>query len=87
MKEIAFVEHGGVDDERESRYRTVCDLTYNDIRAERNCVAVVQALEAILSDAALGKFGSIAFVNHEIGGLVLFRQGSAEPVVCYRNLV
>jgi D-galacturonate reductase len=85
LTEIAYVEHGGPDDEKKKRYRTVSVLTYNDIRAERNCVAVVQALEAILSDAAIGKFGSTVFVNHELGGLVLCRPGSAEPVVCYRN--
>jgi D-galacturonate reductase len=85
--EIAEVEHGGADNEKNSRYRTVSDLTYNDLRAERNCVAVVQALEVLLSDAALGRCGSTVFVNHELGGLVLCRAGSTDTVVCYRNRV
>ncbi len=87
LHEIAFVEHGGSNTEREIRYRTVSALTYNDIRAERNCVAVVQALEAILADAADGKHGSIVFVNHHLGGLVLCRPGSNDTKVCYRNQV
>ena len=87
LHEIAFVEHGGPDSERESRYRTVSAMTYNDIRAERNCVAVVQALEVILSDAAIGKHGSVGFVNHDLGGLVLCRSGSSDAKVCYRNQV
>jgi predicted dehydrogenase len=87
LSEIAYVEHGGPDHEIKERYRMVSKLTYNDIRAERNCVAVVQALEAILADAAVGKFGSVVLVNHELGGLVLCRPGIAEPVVCYRNQV
>jgi D-galacturonate reductase len=87
LHEIAFVEFGGYAAEKNSRYRTVSALTYNDIRAERNCVAVVQALEAILADAAIGKFGTTVLVNHELGGLVLCRPGIAEPVMCYRNQV
>ena len=87
LHEVAFVEHGGPDSGRESRYRTVSAMTYNDIRAERNCVAVVQALEAILSDAAIGKHGSVGFVNHDLGGLVLCRSGSSDAKVCYRNQV
>src|SRR5436309_411874 len=49
FEEVAFVEHGGPPDARPDRLRQMRGLTYNDLSADRNCVAVVQALEAILA--------------------------------------
>src|SRR5262249_29286925 len=48
FEEVSFVEFGGVPAERESRLEQMRALTYNDLSADRNTVAVVQALEAIL---------------------------------------
>ena len=50
-------------------------LTYNDLSADRNCVAIVQALEAILARAAAGIPGCVVNVNDPAGGLVLREPG------------
>jgi hypothetical protein len=62
-------------------------LTYNDLSADRNCVAIVQALEAILARAAAGVPGCVVKVNHEAGGLVLFEPGNATPTILYPGRV
>ena len=54
-----------------------------DLSADRNTVAVVQALEAILQRQAAGQPGCVVEVNHTGGGLVLKVPGQAEPVVLY----
>src|SRR5437660_2582378 len=45
FKEVAFVEFGGPAEARPGRLRQMRALTYNDLSADRNCVAIVQALE------------------------------------------
>ena len=57
FREVAFVEYGGHSDQRAERLRQMRALTYNDLSADRNCVAIVQALEAILARAAAGTVG------------------------------
>jgi sulfur relay (sulfurtransferase) DsrF/TusC family protein len=54
-------------------------LSYNDLRAERNCVAIVQAMEAILAAHAAGNPGGVVFV--EDGGLILHSPGGANNVL------
>ena len=46
-------------------------LTYNDLAADRNTVAVVQAVEAILHRHTQACPGSMVEVNGAEGGLVL----------------
>jgi hypothetical protein len=62
-------------------------LAYNDVSADRNTVAVVQALEAILAEHAQGRPGCVVAVNGEGGGLVLWRPGGGEPVVLHPERV
>ena len=62
-------------------------LTYNDLSADRNCVAVVQSLEAILRHAAVGKPGCLVKVNGTAGGLALYEPGNADPLVLYKGRV
>jgi len=69
FREVAFVEFGGPAAERTKRLEAMRSLAYNDLAADRNCVAIVQALEAILSRAAAGCPGCI--VKVEEGELVL----------------
>ena len=59
----------------------------NDITADRNCVAIVQALEAILARAAAGTPGCVVKVNDPAGGLVLYEPGTASPLVLYQGRV
>jgi predicted dehydrogenase len=77
--EVAAVEFGGPAGERPERLRKARALTYNDLSADRNCVAIVQAMEAILKRHASGDPGAIVEVNSREGGLVLIpRRGTPE---------
>lgn len=87
VRELGYVEHGGADDERGERLNAIGQLTYNDLTADRQTVAVVQALEAILDKQAAGESDCVVRVNDSAGGLVLYRPGSAEPEVLYEPAV
>ena len=87
FQEVAFVEFGGPDAERDHRLARMRALTYNDIAADRNCVAVVQSLEAILTRAAAGAPGCVVKVNGPTGGLVLYEPGNATPRILYEERV
>ena len=86
FEEVAAVEFGGPVDERPARLAAARRLAYNDLSADRNCVAIVQALEAILKCHAAGDPGPLVRVNGPDGGLVLYpRRGS--PEVLYADAV
>ncbi len=86
FEEVAHVEFGGPVEERSARLAVMRGLAHNDISADRNCVAIVQAMEAILEEQAAGRPGSFAEVNGPDGGLVLFpRRGN--PRVIYAPAV
>jgi D-galacturonate reductase len=87
FEEVAFVEFGGPAAERPARLQQMRGLAYNDVSADRNTVAVVQALEAILQRHAQGQPGSIVEVNGSQGGLALRTPGQAEPQVLYPGCV
>jgi predicted dehydrogenase len=86
-EEVAYVEHGGPAGERPERLGRVRALSYNDLSADRNIVAVVQALEAVLREQAAGRPGSVVEVNGKRGGLVQWLPGQNEPVVLYEKPV
>lgn len=83
FREVAYVEYGGPPQQRDQRLRAMQQLDYNDLAADRRCVAIVQALEAILERAARGKTGCVVRVNGPDGGLVLYEPGCPEKVVLY----
>jgi predicted dehydrogenase len=86
FEEVAAVEFGGPAEDRPKRLRAARSLTYNDVSADRNCVAIVQAMEAILKRHAEGDAGALVQVNGPEGGLVLYpRRG--EPEVLYSDRV
>jgi predicted dehydrogenase len=87
FQEVAFVEYGGPPEGRNERLAQMRALAYNDITADRNCVAIVQALEAILARAANGVPGCVVKVNKQAGGLVLYEPGTASPLVLYEGRV
>jgi predicted dehydrogenase len=87
FREVAFVEFGGPPEQRAARLSQMRALTYNDLSADRNCVAIVQALEAILRQAAGGKPGCVVRANGPGGGLVLYEPGNATPTVLYPGRV
>jgi predicted dehydrogenase len=85
FEEVAYVEFGGAAAERPERLEQMRALAYNDLSADRNIVAVVQALEAILHQHAAGRPGGVVEVNGARGGLVLWLPGQLEPIVLYDN--
>ncbi len=83
VREVAFVELGGAAAEREHRFQSIRNLTYNDLAADRQTVAAVQGLEAILDHQYRGQPDCVVRVNDRAGGLALYRPGAAEPDVLY----
>jgi D-galacturonate reductase len=87
FEEAAFVEFGGPKQERPQRLQQMSALPYNDVSADRNVVAIVQALEGILARQAKGQPGYVAVVNGPAGGLVLQVPGKADADVLYSEPV
>ena len=86
VRELAWVEHGH-EGNRDDRLASVNALGYNDLSADRQTVATVQALEVILERQAAGEPDCVVRVNDPAGGLVLYRPGSATPEVLYEGTV
>jgi predicted dehydrogenase len=87
VRELAYVEFAGAQGDRPARYQEMQSLGYNDLAADRQTVAAVQALEAILAHHAAGEPDCVVRVNDRNGGLVLYRPGKAEPEVLYSGKV
>jgi hypothetical protein len=87
FEEVAFLEFGGPAAQRDARLEQVRRLGYADLSADRNTVATVQAMEAILARHAAGQPGCVVKVNDERGGLVLYAPGWAEAEVLYPGRV
>ncbi len=86
-QEVAMIELGGPDSERQQRLEAARSLSYNDLSADRQTVAAVQALEAILEKHAQGEPDCVVRVNDDKGGLVLYRPGSSAAEVLYEGTV
>jgi len=86
-RETAFVEFGGPAEKRAERLAQIRALAYNDLASDRQTVAAVQALEAILARQAQGRPDCVVRVNGSHGGLVLYEPGSSEPEVLYTPAV
>lgn len=87
MREAALVEFGGPLQERASRLTAARSLAYNDLAADRQVVAAVEAMEAILARHAAGTPDCVVEVNGHAGGLVLQPPGAAEVEVLYHPIV
>jgi hypothetical protein len=83
FEEVAFVEYGGSSSARPERLQRMRALAYNDLSADRNTVAIVQALEAILARHAAGDAGNMVEVNSDSGGLVMVPAGTSKTSVLY----
>jgi D-galacturonate reductase len=87
VREVATVEFGGPAAERDQRLAAARRLDYNDISADRQVVAAVQAMEAILARHVAGTPNCIVEIDLKLGGLVLLAPGKAEPEVLYAGRV
>ena len=87
LHEVASVEFGGPAAQRDQRLDAASSLAYNDISADRQTVAAVEAMEAILAHHAAGTPNCVVEVNGAAGGLVLAAPGSNEQEVLYAGVV
>jgi len=83
VEEVACVEFGGPADARLDRLAAMRALTYNDLSADRQVVAAVQAMEAILDHAAQGQPDGV--VRVEPHRVTLHLPGVAAPRVLYAS--
>lgn len=83
VEEVAFVEFGGPTSERPRRLSAMRALAYNDLSADRQTVAAVQAMEAILAAAARGEPDGVVRVAPD-GRMLLHLPGRREPEVLHR---
>jgi hypothetical protein len=87
VRESAFVEWGGAPSERDARLNKMRALSYNDLSADRQVVAAVQAMEAILARHVAGIPNCVVHVNEPAGGLVLYAPGRERGEVLYDRKV
>ena len=87
LREVAEGEFGGSAESRNQRLDAARGLAYNDLSADRQVVAAVQAMEAILARHASGAPECTVEVNGPLGGLVLNAPGASEPEVLYQPAV
>jgi D-galacturonate reductase len=83
FEEVAFVEFAGSPAERPERLEAMRALAYNDLSADRNTVAVVQAMEALLARHASGQPSSVVELGSPQGALVLRSPGREEVLRLY----
>jgi len=83
VREVATVEFGGPPEGRDTRLNAARRLNYNDLSADRQTVAAVEAMEAILARHAAGKPNCVVEVDHAAGGLVLWEPGCSAPHILY----
>ena len=83
LREVALVEFGGDASGRPARLAAARAQEYNDLASDRQTVAAVQAMEAILAKHAAGTPNCVVNVNDEVGGLVLYSPGASVPEVLY----
>ncbi len=86
-REVAYVELGGDPDGRAARLSEMASRNYNDLSADRQVVAAVQAMEAILAKHAGGEPNGVVEVNGRSGGMALYLPGTSEPEMLYQGTV
>ena len=86
-REVAYVELGGNESGRSARLAEMAARDYNDLSADRQVVAAVEAMEAILAKAVTGEPNAVVEVNGRSGGLALFLPGKSEPEMLYQGTV
>jgi len=84
VEEVAFIEFGGPAGGRRERLEATRALRYNDLSADRQVVAAVQAMEAILEQAAQGRPDGVVRIDGS-GRMALHLPGKAEPLVLYEK--
>lgn len=86
-REAAYVEFGGSQETRRERLVETTSLDYNDLSADRQVVAAVQAMETILARHAAGNPDCVVRINEDCGGITLYVPGVAVPEILYEGKV
>jgi predicted dehydrogenase len=81
VEEVAYVEFGGERSTRDERLEATRALTYNDLAADRQVVAAIQAMEAILSRAAAGEPDGVVRIDPS-GRMTLHIPGQETAASC-----
>jgi predicted dehydrogenase len=81
VREVAYVQFGLCPISETDRLQVMRQLNYNDLTADRQVVAAVQSLEAILQHASTGQENCVVQVNGPQGGLVLHQPGGVSHVI------
>ena len=84
VEEVAYVEFGGPVGQRSNRVDEMRALRYNDLAADRQVVAAVHAMEAILASAVADAPDGIVRMSPE-GRMTLYLPARPEPVVLYSS--
>ena len=84
VEEVAYVEFGGASGGREERLERMRALRYNDLAADRQVVAAVEAMEAILAHAAEGCPDGVAHVSPD-GHMRLHLPARPDPVLLHAD--
>ena len=87
FEEVAYVEFGGAESDRVERLKQMSGLAYNDLSADRNVVAAIQGVEAVLRRHSNGQPGCLVECNTPEGGLVLRSPGTTESEILYEPRV
>ena len=82
VEEVAYVELGGVVQQRPARLDEMRALCYNDLAADRQVVSAIQAMEAILAHAAQGAPDGVVRIAPG-GGMTLHLPAGPAPIVLY----
>lgn len=85
FEEVAEVELGGPPAGRDARLQQIRSMEYNDLSADRQVVAAVQALEAILDEHAQGNPG--CRVRIDSNGLLLETPGKEGGALLYQGRI
>jgi predicted dehydrogenase len=84
VEEVAFVEFGGDAALRHDRLEAMRALAYNDLAADRQVVAAIQAMEAILARAAAGEPDGVVRIDTS-GKMTLQIPGREAAASCILN--
>jgi len=87
LEDLAHLEFGGPESQKINRLQSLRGQSWCDLSADRNTVAIVQAMEAILDCHAQGVPGACALINTPEGGISMKFPGSSEKRVLYSNRV
>ena len=81
LHEVAYLEFAGPDETRKDRLSQLRELSFSDLAADRQVVAAVQALEAILARQAAGRPDCVVRVDPNDGTLTLSEPGGVSEVI------